>query len=407
MNTSERLSATLNFEKPEDRGAFAETFFPWTLTVERWLKEGIPEKFTADYLYPQAKDRSRRYFNDLMTDPVYEYEQFLGLDGVKRMSFRIPFKCFDGQVLEDTPEFTRKLDEDGWQRRYYKTRDLVQEVKPVIVEEEDWPLLKERIESELEHYCSDEKLREIYGKYTDGHRRGDFSIRFRASGFFWTARELLGVEEHLIAFYEMPELLHEINDFILEKYLEYFDKIFSLIQPEVILFEEDLSGVNGPMISPAMFDEFVGDYYKKLIPFLKKKGVKNAFVDTDGDFRQLIPNMLAAGVDGFLPMYVNAGMDIVEVRKQFPGVKLIGGFNKLAIAEGKEAIDKEFERLMPVIRQGGYIPGADHQVAPSTYLENYRYYVGCLKNVMKVAGADAPRKACISRQQHVCSAKIY
>lgn len=389
MNTSERLLATLNFEKPEDRGAFAETFFPWTLTVERWLKEGIPEKFTADYLYPQAKDRSRRYFNDLMTDPVYEYEQFLGLDGVKRMSFRIPFKCFDEQILEDTPEFTLKLDEDGWKRKYYKTRDLVQEIKPVIVEEEDWSLLKERIESELEHYCSDEKLREIYGKYTDGHRNGEFSIRFRASGFFWTARELLGVEEHLIAFYEMPELLHEINDFILEKYLEYFDKIFSLIQPEVILFEEDLSGVNGPMISSEMFDEFIGSYYKKLIPFLKGKGVKNVFVDTDGDFRQLIPNMLAAGVDGFLPVDVNAGMDIVEVRKQFPGVKLIGGFNKLAIADGKEAVDKEFERLMPVIRQGGYIPGADHQVAPSTSLENYRYYLECLKEAMKDAGIDA------------------
>lgn len=389
MNTSERLLATLNFEKPEDRGAFAETFFPWTLTVERWLKEGIPEIFTADYLYPQAKDRSRRYFNDLMTDPVYEYEQFLGLDGVKRMSFRIPFKCFDEQVLEDTPEYTLKLDEDGWQRKYYKTRHLVQEIKPVITEEEDWPLLKAKIESELEHYCSDEKLREIYGKYTDGHRRGEFSIRFRASGFFWTARELLGVEEHLIAFYEMPELLHEINDFILEKYLQYFDKIFSLIQPEVILFEEDLSGVNGPMISPEMFDEFIGVYYKKLIPFLKKKGVKNVFVDTDGDFRQLIPNMLAAGVDGFLPVDVNAGMDIVEVRKQFPGVKLIGGFNKLAIADGKEAIDKEFERLMPVIRQGGYIPGADHQVAPSTSLENYRYYLECLKEAMKDAGIDA------------------
>lgn len=389
MNTSERLLATLNFEKPEDRGAFAETFFPWTLTVERWLKEGIPEIFTADYLYPQAKDRSRRYFNDLMTDPVYEYEQFLGLDGVKRMSFRIPFKCFDEQVLEDTPEYILKLDEDGWQRKYYKTRHLVQEIKPVITEEEDWPLLKERIESELEHYCSNEKLREIYGKYTDGHRNGGFSIRFRASGFFWTARELLGVEEHLIAFYEMPELLHEINDFILEKYLEYFDKIFSLIQPEVILFEEDLSGVNGPMISPEMFDEFIGAYYKKLIPFLKKKGVKNVFVDTDGDFRQLIPNMLAAGVDGFLPVDVNAGMDIVEVRRQFPGVKLIGGFNKLAIADGKEAIDKEFERLMPVIRQGGYIPGADHQVAPSTSLENYRYYLECLKEAMKDAGIDA------------------
>ena len=86
----------------ENGGAVLETFFPWTLTLDRWNKEGVPEKFTPDYLYPKAEDRSRRYFCDLMTEPVYEYEQFLGFDGVKRMSFRIPFKCFDEKVLEDT-----------------------------------------------------------------------------------------------------------------------------------------------------------------------------------------------------------------------------------------------------------------------------------------------------------------
>ena len=268
---------------------------------------------------------------------------------------------------------------------WYKNYSLLQ---PVIREEEDWNRLKEKILFELEHFCGDEKLKEIYGKYREEHERGEFSIRFRASGFFWTPRELLGVEEHLLAFYEMPELLHEINRFVLETYLEYFDKIFSILQPEVILFEEDLSGANGPMISPAMFDEFVGDYYKELVPFLKKKGVKNVFVDTDGDFRQLIPNFLKAGVDGFLPMDVNAGMDIVQVRKEFPDVKFIGAFNKLAIAEGKEAIDREFERLLPVIRQGGYIPGADHQIAPSTALENYRYYLKSLKEVMRQAGIN-------------------
>ncbi len=388
MNASERLLGTLNFEKMEEGGAVAETFFPWTLTLDRWREEGLPEKFTSAYLYPPAKDRSRRYFNDLMTEPVYEYEQFFGLDGVKRMSFRIPFKCFDEKTLEETEEYTIKLDEDGWTRKYYKNRDLVQELQPVIREEEDWNRLKEKILFELEHFCGDEKLKEIYGKYREEHERGEFSIRFRASGFFWTPRELLGVEEHLLAFYEMPELLHEINRFVLETYLEYFDKIFSILQPEVILFEEDLSGANGPMISPAMFDEFVGDYYKELVPFLKKKGVKNVFVDTDGDFRQLILNFLKAGVDGFLPMDVNAGMDIVQVRKEFPDVKFIGAFNKLAIAEGKEAIDREFERLLPVIRQGGYIPGADHQIAPSTALENYRYYLKSLKEVMRQAGIN-------------------
>jgi hypothetical protein len=43
---------------------------------------------------------------------------------------------------------------------------------------------------------------------------------------------------------------------------------------------------------------------------------------------------------------------------------------------------------MPVIRQGGYIPGADHQVAPSTSLENYLYYIKRLKEVMLLAGDE-------------------
>ena len=388
MNHSERLLKTLNFEPMEERGAVLETFFPWNLTIQNWIEQGLDQKFDPKRLYPVADDRSRRYFDDRMAEPVYEYEQSLGLDGVKRMAFRIPFKCFEEKVLEDTPAYTIRLCKDGWTRKYHKGRALVEELRPVIVEEEEWPAYKAKIEAEMKRYCTDEKLREIYGKYEEGHKNGDFSIRFRASGFFWTSRDLLGIEEQMYAFYDMPELIHEINDFVLEKYIEYFDKIFDILKPEVILFEEDLSGANGPMISPTMFDEFVGSYYEKLVPFLKKKGVKNVFVDTDGDFRQLIPNFLKTGVDGFLPMDVNAGMDIVKVREEFPNVKFIGAFNKLVIDRGPEAIDQEFERLMPVIRQGGYVPGADHQVAPSASFENYQYYLKKLREAMKQAGAD-------------------
>ena len=74
------------------------------------------------------------------------------------------------------------------------------------------------------------------------------------------------------------------------------------------------------------------------------------------------------------------------MRGSFPNLKFVGGFNKLCIAEGPEAIDREFERILPVIRQGGYIPGADHQVAPSTSLDHYRYYISRLQEVMKQAG---------------------
>lgn len=148
-----------------------------------------------------------------------------------------------------------------------------------------------------------------------------------------------------------------------------------------------MSGCNGPMISPDTFEEFVADYYRQLFPFLKEKGVKNIFVDTDGDFNRLIPQFIAAGVDGFLPMDVNAGMDIVKVRELYPRLKFIGGFNKLVIEQGKDAIDREFERILPVIRSGGYVPGCDHQATPDSTLEDYKYYIRRLKEVMEESGA--------------------
>jgi len=98
-------------------------------------------------------------------------------------------------------------------------------------------------------------------------------------------------------------------------------------------------------------------------------------VDTGGDFSLLIPKFIESGVDGFLPMDVNAGMDIVEVRKKYPQLKFIGDFNKLKIAEVRTAIEEEFCRILPVIRLGGYVPGCDHQVATSTSLENYQYFL--------------------------------
>lgn len=388
MTNSEKLLKTLNFEKMTEGGAVVETFFPWDLTVNRWCEEGLPKEFHSSRLYPIPPSPEHAYLYDCMADPVHDYEQFLGFDGVKRMAFRIPFKSFKETIIEENDQYILRRDIDGWIRKYYKGSELVQEVEPVIKSVEEWIQLKSQVLEELETYCTDENITRIYGRFREGHLAGDYSIRFRISGFFWTPRELMGIQEHMMAFYDQQELLHEINQFIVDIYIKYLDKIFDIIQPEVLLLEEDLSGSNGPMLSPDSFDTFVAFYYKQLFPFLKRKGVKNVFVDTDGDFNLLIPNFIEAGVDGFLPMDVNAGMDIVEVRKNYPELKFIGAYNKLKIAEGKEAIDAEFDRLLPVIRQGGYIPGSDHQVAPSTSLENYQYYIKRLKEVMLQAGIE-------------------
>jgi hypothetical protein len=166
-------------------------------------------------------------------------------------------------------------------------------------------------------------------------------------------------------------------------------QVLEVLPADVLYVQEDISGTNGPLISPRMFDQFVAPYYLELVPMLRRLGVRHILVDTDGDFRRLIPNFMSVGVDGFLPMDVNAGMDIVSVRQEYPRLQFIGGFNKLCIADGQEAVDREFARLLPVIRQGGYIPGADHQVPPSTSLGDYRYYIARLGQVMNEAGTGS------------------
>ena len=119
----------------------------------------------------------------------------------------------------------------------------------------------ERGDRELETF-TDEAIRQAYEPLKEAHDRGDYSIRLNLEGFFWTPRELMGFEPVLYAFYDQPELLHSINDYILKVYQEKMMKVIDILQPDVVYFMEDLSGKNGPMISPDCFNEFVGDYYR-------------------------------------------------------------------------------------------------------------------------------------------------
>ena len=394
MTNRERERSTLDFQRA-DRGAIEETFYPWVLTTQRYKEEGVPaalcdgaRDITNDLVGNKAS-QAEKYFPEAWGQGVMDYETYLGFDPVRRIHFVLPFRRFEEKIVEQTPDYVIKQDVFGRLNIHNTGSTLDLPYKPIVSDAEDWEKLKKHADEELEKYFSDEQIDAAYGHLKEGHDRGDYSIRLNIEGFFWVPRELLGDEAHMFAFYEEPELLHDMCDYILKVYQTKLMRVIRLLQPDVVYFMEDLSGKNGPMISGKFFDEFVGAYYRQLIPMMKEAGVGNIFTDTDGDFKLIIPNFMAAGVDGFLPMDVNAGMDIVAVRKQFPTLKFIGGFNKLRIAEGKEAIDAEFERILPVVRQGGYIVGADHQVPPSASLENYRYYIERLKQVMQQACLDA------------------
>ena len=104
-------------------------------------------------------------------------------------------------------------------------------------------------------------------------------------------------------------------------------------------------------------------------------GVRNIIVDTDGKCWDLISLFLEGGATGLFPVEVAAGMDVVEVRKRYPRLQIMGGIDKRALSKGKRKIDKEFEaKIRFMVRKGGYIPHVDHQVPPDVSLDNFVYY---------------------------------
>jgi uroporphyrinogen decarboxylase len=83
-------------------------------------------------------------------------------------------------------------------------------------------------------------------------------------------------------------------------------------------------------------------------------------------------------------MEVNAGMDIVKFRKLYPRLQIQGGIDKVQVALGRNAIDKELDSKVPtMIRSGGYIPYFDHAVPEDVSWENFKYYRQRLQDIIQ------------------------
>jgi len=109
------------------------------------------------------------------------------------------------------------------------------------------------------------------------------------------------------------------------------------------------------------------------------------FVDSDGNVSELIPWLEKVGIQGILPLERASGIDIQEIRSKHPRFRMIGAFDKMVMKNGETAMRTEFDRLLPIMRQGGFIPSVDHQTPPDVSLHNYQCYVSLLKEYSQKA----------------------
>jgi len=130
-----------------------------------------------------------------------------------------------------------------------------------------------------------------------------------------------------------------------------------------------------------MVRDFMLPNYRHIAQFCKDNDIPVLSVDTDGNVDELVPLFMSAGVNFIFPFEVAAGSDVLEFRKKYPELAILGGIDKRELAKGRKEIDKQIEMVEEMLSYGRYIPTVDHHVHPEVSWDNFCYYNKRLKEV--------------------------
>jgi hypothetical protein len=162
------------------------------------------------------------------------------------------------------------------------------------------------------------------------------------------------------------------------------EKILAQVQVDAVIFGEPIGGNDRPLLSPAMYEEFVLTGYEPVLEVLRRYEVETIILRTYANARLLIPSVLKWGFNCLWACEVNLeAMDYRHLRREFGrDLRLIGGIDLDALRRGKAAIRREVEeKVPPLLTGGGYVPLADGRVRPDVPFENYVYYRRLLAEV--------------------------
>jgi len=305
------------------------------------------------------------------------------LDRIK--TFRIPTNTrilngFKEEVLEETDEYIIRRDKMG--RTLKLCKDYATIPLPMdfpVRNMEDW----ERIKPEFLY--SPERLAQDWLAKTKAAKQEGAVIFFSMPGGFDIIRDLMGCENACLAFYEQPELVEDILKTVGDTVAKLAEEVLAQVSIDVLDMHEDFAGRSGPLIGPNLFNKYLKPYYRRIWDMVSAQGTPLFRVDSDGNLNPILDALMDAGVNFIYPCEARAEMDVVALRKKYGcELRLLGGIDKMALRGNKEDIDRELQSKLPyMINSGGYIIGLDHRIPNGVPVENYRYYVRRVREMIE------------------------
>jgi len=325
----------------------------WDKTIAVWHDQGLP---------PQCRSNA-------------DVERRLGLEGLSIIP-RLPverglYPAFEEETLEKRGE-----------RRLVRTKDgalaemldydssMPRFIRFAVETRDDW----DRLRDERLDFRRPDRAGDVAAAVASAHAAG-LPVRFHCGSLYGWLRDWMGLENLSVALMTERDWVEEMMEHLTRMDLYFIEAYVPESGVDVAWWWEDMCYNHGPLISPKLFEMLMVPRYKRVTDALKSRGVDVNVLDCDGRIYDLVPGWLRGGVNCLFPIEA-AHTDPWKLREDYGDeALLLGGVNKLALISGREAIDRELERLHPLVERGGYIPCVDHRVPPDVTYENYLYYL--------------------------------
>ena len=232
--------------------------------METMKKDGHPDRFVKGFEFVNLIPETSYYMGDYPIMPM-DHDQF-GYDHYGVL-WSLPVGQMGSYPLHDE-EHTLVKDITEW-------REVVK--RPMLPPVDGyWQMLK--------------------GKAAATDRNEQFVCSLHPQGVFERLHSLMGMEDCFINFYEEPEEMQALIEFITEVELDYAKAMVERVGIDAVLHHDDWGTTNNSFLAPDMFEEFILPAYKKIYGYYKENNVL-IIHHNDGYGANLVDYMIEMGID--------------------------------------------------------------------------------------------------------------
>ena len=134
----------------------------------------------------------------------------------------------------------------------------------------------------------------------------------------------------------------------------------------------DVAYKRSTFMSPKYWREYFKPWVARMVEYAHQRGLPVIYHGC-GNVKAILQDFIEIGVDGYNPLEAKAGLDVVELRRQYGHGITFCGNSDIRIWEGGDPnqVRTEVLRKLNAARGGGYIFMSDHSVSSSVAGQTY------------------------------------